>query len=61
MLHGAGWEVSFQELPELDHFEIIWELMRDCRLIQVGPSPVGRGLPGQMPQLALQENGAHAG
>lgn len=35
MLRRAGRMVSFQELPELDHFEIIWELRRDCRLVQI--------------------------
>ncbi|XP_054989294.1 kynurenine formamidase [Sorex araneus] len=35
VLRRVGWESSFQELPELDHFEIIWELRHDCRLNQI--------------------------
>lgn len=35
MLQRTGWTVSFQELPELDHFEIIWELVQDYKLIQM--------------------------
>ncbi|XP_055971435.1 kynurenine formamidase [Sorex fumeus] len=36
VLRRVGWEASFQELPKLDHFEIIWEFMKqDYRLNQI--------------------------
>ncbi|XP_012893569.1 PREDICTED: kynurenine formamidase isoform X2 [Dipodomys ordii] len=36
----TGWKASFEELPSVDHFEIIWNLTREeDRLNQVGPGP----------------------
>lgn len=35
MLQQAGWKAFFQELPEVDHFEIIWQMMECCDLIKI--------------------------
>lgn len=36
----AGWKASFQELHDVDHFEIVWKLTEpDYVLTQVGRVP----------------------
>ncbi|KAF5914941.1 hypothetical protein HPG69_011132, partial [Diceros bicornis minor] len=39
-LHRGGWKASFEELDDVDHFEIIWNLtQKDYVLTQVGCVP----------------------